>query len=238
MLSPSTAPRWKRQTKMRRSGGRADGRTAKAARARNNGSKPRLNNARPPDFTKTRLEIVIVIAPSFRSARPPYRPSAASLPLKLRPPDRESDGQGPGLDGVLHVGQLLADHAFRVLGHGPAQNPVIDRGDEVLHVYGVGSDGVECHGRPGKSPGRERYGGVHAIQQRPTVHPRILSLRIAIGGDMEVERLAQTCYHLRQAGRGVGVGGDGPRRAHDELEWRLDLGTHVRRRPEVGAVED
>src|SRR5256886_715990 len=193
MLSPSTAPRWKRQTKMRRSGGRADGRTAKAARARNNGSKPRLNNARPPDFTKTRLEIVIVIAPSFRSARPPYRPSAASLPLKLRPPDRESDGQGPGLDGVLHVGQLLADHAFRVLGHGPAQNPVIDRGDEVLHVHGVGSDGVECHGRPGKSPGRERYGGVHAAVRRIVVHEPLAQLAAEVmrGGRVIGEQLEQ-----------------------------------------------
>src|SRR2546427_5814811 len=57
MLSPSTAPRWKRQTKMRRSGGPAVGGTARAALARKRGSKPKLNNARPPDFTKTRLEI-------------------------------------------------------------------------------------------------------------------------------------------------------------------------------------
>src|SRR6266566_4484160 len=218
MLSPSTAPRWKRQTKMRRSGGRADGRTAKAARARNNGSKPRLNNARPPDFTKTRLEIVIVIAPSFRSARPPYRPSAASLPLKLRPPDREPHGQRPGLNGVLHVGQLFADDPFRVLRHRPTQNPVVDGGDELLHVRRLGSDGTERRDRSAGSPPRERYRGVHAIKQCPAVHPRVFSLRIAIGGDVEVERLAEACHHLREAGGGVGIGGDGPRRAHDELE--------------------
>src|SRR5437773_1602401 len=104
MLSPSTAPRWKRHTKMRRSGGRADGRTAKAARARNNGSRPKLKSARPPDFTNTRLEIVIFVAPSVQSARPPDRPSAASLSLELRSTNREADGEGTRLHGVRRTG--------------------------------------------------------------------------------------------------------------------------------------
>src|SRR6266550_4095786 len=103
MLSPSTAPRWKRHTKMRRSARRADGRTAKAARARNNGSRPKLKSARPPDLTNTRLEIVIFEAPSVQSTRPPDRPSAASLPLKLRPSDRQADGEGTRLKRVFDV---------------------------------------------------------------------------------------------------------------------------------------
>src|SRR6266849_9177007 len=92
MLRPSTAPRWKRHTKMRRSDGRADGRTANAARARNSGSRPKLKSARPPDFTKIRLEIVIV----------------ASLPLKLGSANREADYQGTCLDRIADTCQLTS----------------------------------------------------------------------------------------------------------------------------------
>src|SRR5437773_1308007 len=56
--------------------GRLDGVTvgrlaAYAALARNNGSNPRLNNANPPAFTKTRLETVIVFeSPAHRGPSP------------------------------------------------------------------------------------------------------------------------------------------------------------------------
>src|ERR1041384_5592900 len=68
-----------------------------------------------------------------------YRPLPSSL-LKLRPPDREPHGQRPGLNGVLHVGQLFADDPSRVLRHRPTQNPVVDSGDELLYVRRAGRD--------------------------------------------------------------------------------------------------
>src|SRR5258708_5775035 len=67
MLSPSTAPRWKRHTKT--AGDCVELRRAYAARFTNSGSRPRLTNARPPDFTNTRLENVIV----FGTPGPPAR---------------------------------------------------------------------------------------------------------------------------------------------------------------------
>src|SRR5881394_503902 len=73
MLSPSTAPRWKRHTKTGRSDGPTAGRPeANAARVRNNGSSPRLTSARPLDLTNTRREIVIVSGtPDRRGPDPP-----------------------------------------------------------------------------------------------------------------------------------------------------------------------
>src|SRR5437773_12137697 len=80
MLSPSTAPRWKRQTRVGQSDGLTVGRPdANAARARNNGSSPRLTSARPPDFTKMRLEMVIASESPGRLAR--GRPRAPLLEL-------------------------------------------------------------------------------------------------------------------------------------------------------------
>src|SRR5882762_636697 len=72
MLSPSTAPRWKRHTKtgrLRAAWGGKGSYELKAARARNSGSRPKLNKARPPDFTKTRLEMVIVSETPVHRAR-------------------------------------------------------------------------------------------------------------------------------------------------------------------------
>src|SRR5438552_9325722 len=62
MFRPSTAPRWKRQTKAGRSEavGGGNGRyRANTDLARKSGSSPRLTNARLPFFTKIRLEIDI-----------------------------------------------------------------------------------------------------------------------------------------------------------------------------------
>src|ERR1051325_4373060 len=86
MFSPSTAPRWKRQTRMGRSEavwggkGRYD---ANAARARNSGSRPRLKSASPPDFTKTRLDIDI--ARLLEDFATPYRPFFTA-PYRPLPP--------------------------------------------------------------------------------------------------------------------------------------------------------
>src|ERR1700758_760095 len=101
MLRPSTAPRWKRQTRIGRSDGPTAGRAAAyAARARNSGSSPRLTNANPPAFTNTRL-LMDTSRLSFRpSGRQPVRPS---LSLKVRPAQHEPHGHRPRLHGVTHV---------------------------------------------------------------------------------------------------------------------------------------
>ena len=60
MLSPSTAPRWKRHTKTGRQQAAWGGKGSyelKAARATKSGSRPKLTKAKPPDFTKTLREI-------------------------------------------------------------------------------------------------------------------------------------------------------------------------------------
>src|SRR5438034_412294 len=85
---------------------------------------------------------------------------------------------------------------------------------------------------------RQRGGGVNPIEQGTAVHPRRFPLGIPVGSDMEVERLAEARHYLRQAGRGVALGGHRPRRADHELERRLYLGAHVLGRPDVGAVKD
>src|SRR5437016_3648199 len=106
MLSPSTAPRWKRQTKTGRGRTGKDGEgalvVAYAARARNSGSSPKLTSAKPPDFTNTRREIVM------RASRPcPSFPVLPRLPpslsLKLRSADRQPDRQRAGLQGIVDV---------------------------------------------------------------------------------------------------------------------------------------
>src|SRR3989440_10638296 len=180
MLSPSTAPRWKRQTRIGRwravEGGEKRSRPS-AALARKSGSSPTLNRAIPPDFTNTRLDIVMAEppkpSPPFTVFHRPPPPSTALLLLKLRAADRESDGQGPGLNRVLDVGHLPDDHALRVLRHGPAQNRVIDVRDQLLRIRGDGRDGVQCRDRAREPAGREHHRGVHAIEQGPAVHPDV-----------------------------------------------------------------
>ena len=55
---------------------------------------------------------------------------------------------------------------------------------------------------------------------------------------MQVQGLTEPRDDLRQAGRRIGLGADGARGAGDEFERALDLGSHVFRRPEIGAVKD
>src|SRR6266571_4626066 len=80
MLSPSTAPRWKRHTKTGRQQAAWGGNglyEVKATRARKSGSRPRLTKAKPPDFTKTLREIDMF--PS--SCR--CRPIVSETPVRL-----------------------------------------------------------------------------------------------------------------------------------------------------------
>src|SRR5439155_26778723 len=101
MLGPPTAPRWNKQTSVGRSDGRTVGRIAeKAARPRNNGSKPRLKRARTPDFTKTRRVMVIAL-PLGPTVRRSDRPT--SLPLKVWAAKGESDRQSSGLPRIADV---------------------------------------------------------------------------------------------------------------------------------------
>src|ERR1700747_1263882 len=115
MLRPSTAPRWKRQTRIGRSDGLAAGRAAAyAARARNSGSSPRLTNANPPAFTNTRL-LMDTSSLSFRpSGRQAVRPS---LLLKVRTPERQPHSHGAGLHGITDVHDLLQDDVACVRRH-------------------------------------------------------------------------------------------------------------------------
>src|SRR5947208_12849718 len=88
------------------------------------------------------------------------------------------------------------------------------------------------------APGGDRHGGVHAGEQGAAVQPVLLALGVAVGGDVQVQRLAEPGHDLREAGGGVGVGPYGPHGADHELERGLHLGPDVLRRPEVGGVED
>src|SRR5438876_2279432 len=123
MLSPSTAPRWKRQTKTGRPAWGGKGLyEVNTARARNSGSRPTLNKARPPDFTKTLLEIDTSRS-SNRCPMPPLPPIAAQLlPLKLRPSKRQSDRQRARLLGITDIRQLPFDHLLRIPRHRPTQD--------------------------------------------------------------------------------------------------------------------
>src|SRR4029077_13812179 len=119
MLSPSTAPRWNRETRIGRDRARkgAAGRLAAyAARARKSGSSPRLNSASPPDFTNTRLDIVIASSglPRFPAS---FRALPRSSSLKLRPPEGEADAPPPSLHGIADIRQLPANDPFRVRRH-------------------------------------------------------------------------------------------------------------------------
>src|SRR5437764_8708356 len=128
MLSPSTAPRWKRQTSVGRSDGRSVGRrNAYAARARKRGSRPTLTSASPPAFTNTRLLIVMV---AFPSDGPTVRLSHASLPLELRSADRQPDRQRAGLEGITDGRYLMSDDCPCVLRHDAAQHPGVGLRDQ------------------------------------------------------------------------------------------------------------
>src|SRR6266550_4505364 len=108
MFKPSTAPRWKRQTKTGRSeavGGGKGRYRANTDLSRKSGSSPRLTNASPPFFTNTRLEIDM------------YRLLPPLLSLEVRTAQGQTYGQGASLIGIGDVGELLEDDAFGVRGH-------------------------------------------------------------------------------------------------------------------------
>src|SRR6266849_7356005 len=90
MFSPSTAPRWKRQTNIGWADGPPGRRAAKAARARKSGSRPRLTKVRPPAFTKTRLEMVIVFGSQGRRERGRRRAPVLELDRQRRSAAPES----------------------------------------------------------------------------------------------------------------------------------------------------
>src|SRR5207245_2240276 len=121
MLSPSTAPRWKRQTKTGRQQAAWGGKGSyevKAARARKSGSRPKLTKAKPPDFTKTLREIDMFPSSCRCRPLPPSaalcRPCRPLLPLKLRSAYCEAHGQGTRLRGIADPGQLTSEHLLRV----------------------------------------------------------------------------------------------------------------------------
>src|SRR6266516_1145451 len=187
MLSPSTAPRWKRQTRTGRStavegGGRRS--RPSAARAKKSGSSPMLNRAMPPDFTNTRLDIDMCPSSTVTAFVRPSPPSTALLPLKLRSANREADGEGPRLHGIAHACQLTPENLLRVLGHRPSQDLAVCRSNQRVGVSGERDDRVQFDGHPGELARRERDGGVHAIEQRTAVDPRRFPLGVPVGSDM------------------------------------------------------
>src|SRR2546421_12237484 len=126
MFRPSTAPRWKRQTRIGREDGMMEGRNDRnAARARNSGSSPRLTSARPPFRTNTRLEMVI------RSVLPSFRHSVVLLFLKLRPADRQADSERASLRWIVDIRELLEDDTSRMSGHRAAKDALVDHVDEL-----------------------------------------------------------------------------------------------------------
>src|SRR5207245_3893701 len=154
MLSPSTAPRWKRQTKTGRERSVEVGRgrpRPSAARARKSGSRPRLRSEIPPDFTNTRLEIDMC-PPSNLYRLLPLLPTS-SLPLKLRPAERESDREHPRLSRIRDICKLSCDDPFRILGHGAAQDLAVHDGDVVVGPRRSAQPRVRGDGHAGKLAG-------------------------------------------------------------------------------------
>ena len=141
-----------------------------------------------------------------------------------------------GRPGGVRAGNDRRADDLHVLG----VNAIDDLDHPVDELVGVScrNEGVEHDRHALQLARRQRDGGVHPIEQGTAVHPRRFPLGIPVWSDMEVERLAEARHYLRQAGRGVGLGGHRPRRADHELERRLYLGAHVLGRPEVGAVKD
>src|SRR6266851_3649865 len=126
MFRPSTAPRWNRQTRTGWSDGTMEGwNVENAARARNSGSSPRLNRARPPDLTKRRREII-----AFPSIIPSFHRLHVSLLLKVRPADRQANRERACLQGIGNIHELLENDDSRVGGHRAAKDALIDHVDE------------------------------------------------------------------------------------------------------------
>src|SRR6266571_3037303 len=145
MLSPSTAPRWKRHTKTGRQQAAWGGNglyEVKATRARKSGSRPRLTKAKPPDFTKTLREIDMCPSSCRCRPLPPCAALTVLLSLKLRSAYCEADGQGTRLRGIADSCQLTSQHLLRVLGHRPTQDLLVDHADQLVGVPSR-NDGVE-----------------------------------------------------------------------------------------------
>src|SRR5437763_7353335 len=100
MFRPSTAPRWKRQTKIGRREAAKGRRRAYAARPRNNGSSPRLTRASAPDLINTLRETVMGLL-SLPPRRPPLPFAACLLLLKLRPANRQADSERASLRWIV-----------------------------------------------------------------------------------------------------------------------------------------
>src|SRR6266545_1795984 len=160
MFRPSTAPRWKRHTRTAEDG--AGRRRAYTARPRNSGSRPRLNRARPPDLTNALRETVMG-SPSPSSAalrRPP-----PSLPLKLRAPEGQANGDGPRRPRIADIGQLSSEDVSRMLGHRAAEHSRIHVGHQAIMVARRMQYGVKVHLRTRQPSRGEGEGGVHAAEQ-------------------------------------------------------------------------
>src|SRR5262245_18442298 len=118
MLSPSTAPRWKMQTRvfppsLVRS-------AAYAARVRKIGSSPSETRASPPAFTNTRRSM---LPEQFISVR---LSAVRLLSLKLRAAEGESNGHGPRLL-TPEIAGLVAQRLQSVLGRGTVQDRLVHR---------------------------------------------------------------------------------------------------------------
>src|SRR5260370_16844828 len=111
---------------------------ANAARARNSGSKPRLNSARPPDLTNTRREIAMVSLSWRRGGTSRTAPSLPSLFLKLGAPEREAHGERPRPGRVPHVAQLFANHPLGAVPHRSAEDFPAPRPNQPLRLSGPG----------------------------------------------------------------------------------------------------
>src|SRR5438046_10764624 len=132
------------------------------------GSKPRLNSTCWPDFTITRLELVIIPSSDpLPSSTVLYRP-LPSLSLKLRPPDRQADRQGTRLGGIADIRQLTSEDLLRVLGHRPTENLLVDCVDELVGVS-CRNEGVEHDRHALQVARRQRDGGVRPVDQGTAV---------------------------------------------------------------------
>src|SRR5207249_1870448 len=213
MFSPSTAPRWKRQTKTGRQQAAWGGKGSyelKAARARNNGSRPKLNKARPPDFTNTLL--VIDICLSSDRCRP-LPPSAALLLLKLRSAYCEADGQGTRLRGIADSCQVTSQHLLRVLGHRPTQDLLVDHADQLVGGHRPRRTDHElerglylgAHVRRRPEVGAVKYGPQHLTHVTARALPRRHGVvHAAVRRIVVHESLAQFPAHVVHRGGMVG----------------------------------
>src|SRR5438045_1247383 len=107
--------------------------------------------------------------------------------------------------------------------HRTAEDARIHRVHQSLVVLSRRNDLVEIHVGTWQATGGEGDGGVHATEQRATVHPLRLRLGVAGWRRLEIEGLAQSRDDLREAERRVRGGSRGADGADDELERRFDL---------------